>query len=61
MRVLGGFAGVEGASRPSKVLMVLPVDQTMGEMQCSIDETRDISKRDRRVGVGLLHDGCGTG
>jgi hypothetical protein len=41
--------------------MVLPVDQTMGEMQCSIDETRDISKRDRRVGVGLLHDGCGTG
>ena len=60
MRVRGGFAGVGDASRLSKVLMVLPVDQTMSEMPCSIDEARDISKHDRRVGVGLLHDGCST-
>jgi hypothetical protein len=57
----GRFAGVVGASRPSKVLTVLPVDQTMREMPSSIDEAKDLSKRNGGVGVGLLHDGGGTG
>jgi hypothetical protein len=41
--------------------MVLPVDQTMREMPSSIDEAKDLSKRNGGVGVGLLHDGGGTG